>query len=165
MSRREVANLRIVPYDDSAGTAEGRGLAPETYSDFAFFEFRNAILAALRPFGTVGPMGASPLDGSPLPLNGPLECAEPDFYVVDDRWNEEQMLVSVEVPPERLSFEVLQAIVSMLATRPGWVVQFALFRDGDFLGGVQILSDCAMVGGDLLQGCTTLSDVARACVR
>lgn len=155
--------LPIVPYDPSVGSAEGLDLDPESYSDFAFFSFRNAILAALRPFGTVGQMGTSPLDDSPLPFNGPIECAEPDFFVVDDRWNEEQMLVCVELAPERLTLDVLESLVTMLAGYPGWAVQFVVFRDGQGLGGVQLMSDRAMVAGDLFQGCSSLSDVARAC--
>lgn len=155
--------LPIVPYDPSVGSAEGLDLAPETYSDFAFFGFRNEILAALRPFGTVGQMGASPLDDSPLPLNGPIECAEPDFFVVEDRWNEEQMLVRVELPSERLSVDVLESRVTMLAEYPGWVVQLVVYRGDDALGGIQLMSDRAMVAGDVFQGCPSLSDVVRAC--
>jgi hypothetical protein len=96
---------------------------------------------------------------------GPLECAHPDFYVVDDGWNAEQMLVRVELTPELLSRELLVRTVEMLARFPDWVVQYALFLDGDDrdLGGVQVLSDRLMVARSFLERCANLSEVAQTC--
>src|SRR6187402_3556811 len=95
-------NIPVVPLDDQVGGAESLDLPPEAYSERKFYAFRNALLGALRPFGSVGPMGDSSPDEEPV--DAPIENVDPDFFFVEDRWNEFQMLVRVETSPSRIDY-------------------------------------------------------------
>lgn len=154
-------DLPVVPADPTVGNAEFLELPAESYSDRQFYTVRNRLLAVLRDFGTVGPMGDSFLDSDTF--DGPIECEEPDFYVVDDRWNATQMVIRVEVAPEFLAGDVLLRTARMLESFPSWAITFALFRAGEFVGGVTVLADRVMVAGAAFESCSTLAQVASVC--
>lgn len=61
-----------------------------------FHRQRNAVLEALRPLGSVGPLGAYPLglDPEAADVAWSIEAADPTFYVLDDLMGP---LVTVEV--------------------------------------------------------------------
>jgi hypothetical protein len=80
-----------------------------------FHRQRNAVLGALRPFGSVGPLGDYPLamDTQAAESAWSIEAADPTFYVLDDLLGP---LVSVEV---RSSAELRPPVLEALWAEAG----------------------------------------------
>ena len=158
-------DLPVVRHTPVAGTAEDPAANRESVSEVEFHDFRNRVLRALRQFGSVGPMGEAPLQQSCIGPDWRVENDSPNFYVVDDMWNEQQMFAWVETAPECLTGELLAATVRLLnEVESGWAVSFALFRGGVSIGGVLLLRDRLMVAGEEFAECRWLSDVSAVCV-
>lgn len=120
---------------------------------------RNAALEALRPFGTVGPMGRATItsDDKGPPEPWPVEALNPQFFVVDDMWNDWDRVVKIEVEDHRLiSLNVLHALRQQLREHPDWAYVVAGVR-----GYVRITADAYMVEVSELTGCTSVDEVVR----
>jgi hypothetical protein len=108
-----------------------------------FHDVRNRLLAVLRPFGTVGPMGEFSLQGDcdfledGDPRLGPVSH-DPDYFVVDDQYNDRDRWHRVESDSSNLKPELLHNLISMLRQTNGWLVYFAL-GEGGLLVGAQYI--------------------------
>jgi len=119
---------------------------------------RNAVIEALRPFGSIGPTDCFPLalavmekDEAKVMQAWPVGADDPDFYVLDDQSNHAP-LQRVEVKdPSLLSIPMLGSLWKWSQGHQGWCVELAfpdfeihLRQDGIWTGGVA-LKDCRSV--------------------
>ena len=130
-----------------------------------YYSARNAILKALRPFGSVGPMGECLItddeDGPPDPW--PIECQDPDFYVIDDWLNDTQMILGA-TDHKLISSHLLAALVQTLKSMPpNWAILMDVCSGGKFLGGIQLFSDKVILGGQLFADVTTVEALLHRC--
>ncbi len=130
-----------------------------------FYSFRNRVLEVLRPFGSVGPMGPTPIvEGSEYPPGQwKVEAENPDYFVVDDRWFDEQMFVRVELSPRVMTASLLEAVVEMLQDYPGWGVGFALYYNHRMRGYLLVLRDRIMKQGRLFWLRRTIPQILTTC--
>jgi hypothetical protein len=125
-----------------------------------FYDFRNQVIRLLRIFGTAGPMGEVDLsaDEEDQPYFSPEIVEEPDFFVVDDMYNEHDKVSMVECTPARIDAVVIESFAAMMRVFPGWRVHFAL---GD--SGVVIFSDAVLVGGRRFWDCGSIVELSERC--
>jgi hypothetical protein len=125
-----------------------------------FYDFRNQVIRLLRIFGTAGPMGEVDLsaDEEDQPCFSPEIVAEPDFFVVDDMYNEHDKVSTVECTPASIDAVVIESLAAMMRVFPGWRVHFAL---GD--SGVVISSDAVLVGGRRFWDCGSMVELSERC--
>jgi len=125
-----------------------------------FYHFRNQVIRLLRIFGTAGPMGEVDLsaDEEDQPCFSPEIIEEPDYFVVDDMYNEHDKVSMVECTPARIDAVVIESLAAMMRTFPGWRVHFAL---GD--SGVVISSDAVLVGGRRFWNCVSIVELSERC--
>jgi hypothetical protein len=125
-----------------------------------FYDFRNHVLRILRRFGSAGPCGEADLsvgdDDAPQFEHGIVE--NPDFFVVDDMWNEHDRLSLVESEPKHITADVIQALAEMARGFPGWRVVLKL---GDC--GLDVFGDKVLVGGRRFWDCNSVEDLASRC--
>jgi hypothetical protein len=124
--------------------------------------FRNRILRALRNYGTVGPMGEARITedetGPPEPWS--VECHDPDFFVVDDWYNDWSFWAKVETQARNVSLAVMESLVAVLREMPvNWAIGISIPRRGYIL----LFADRFMVDGPLLKGDSDLADVVLSC--
>ena len=128
-----------------------------------FHRVRNAVLHVCRQFGTVGPVGefqpSSDEDGIHKVAEGPVEDADPDFYVVDDMWNEVDRYVRVEPSSNGTTPHLLRLMAQALSAYPRWAVGFG-FADGYLL----VFAEKLMVKGQKFRDCHDFASVAAACM-
>lgn len=155
---RTLGSEAVVRFDESAlpGSAE----LPHDVRWQDYHAARNSALEALRAFGTVGPMGTAPItsaDEGP-PESWPVETLSPQFFVVDDMWNDWDRVVKIEVEDHRLiSLAVLHALRMTLRERhPSWAYVVAGIR-----GFIRVTADAFMVGASELTGCASVGEVLR----
>ncbi len=131
-----------------------------TWKDF--YGFRNHVIHILRQFGSAGPMGEVDLavddDSEPEFEEGVVE--EPDFFVVDDMWNQYDRLSIVESEPRHITAELIESLTDMARGFPGWYV---VIRLGDC--GLNVFSDRVLVGGRRFWDCETVEEIASRCRR
>jgi hypothetical protein len=129
-----------------------------TWKDF--YNFRNHVLRVLRRFGSAGPMGEVDLsiDTDDEPSFGDDTVDEPDFFVVDDMYNEHNRLSMVECDPSHISAALLSTLSQMTQSFPGWWVSFSL---GD--SGLFVTSETVLVGGRRFWDCRSLQEIADRC--
>jgi hypothetical protein len=133
-----------------------------TWKDF--YGFRNEVLGVLRRFGTAGPMGEVNLSAQVQEDDGPefdrLIVDDPDFFVVDDMYNEHDKLSLVECGPQNIKAELILSLSAMAANYPGWWVIFSM---GD--SGLRISADTLLLGGRRFWDCDTVEMVAERCAK
>lgn len=126
-----------------------------------FYNFRNHVIQTLRRFGSAGPCGEADLSVSDD--NGVSFESEvvdnPDFFVVDDMWNEHDRLSLVESDPEHITVSLIESLAEMTSTFPGWRVALKL---GDC--GIDVFGDKVLVGGRRFWDCKTVDDLVSRCV-
>jgi hypothetical protein len=148
----------VVRFDDS--TLPGSSELPHDVRWQDYHGARNSALEALRAFGTVGPMGMASItsDGAGPPEPWPVETINPQFFVVDDMWNDWDRVVKIEVEDPRLiSLDALCALRAKLRQEhPGWTYVVAGIR-----GYVRITADAIMVEDSELTGCASVGEVVR----
>jgi hypothetical protein len=151
--------LPKVPYDTSAcdGDPDNPNVTWQEY-----YGFRNRILRALREFGAVGPMGEAIInadeDGPPDPW--PVESRNPDFFVVDDWYNNWSYWAKVETEGRHISLAVVESLVAVLRTMPAdWAIGVSIPKNGYIL----LFADRFMVDGPLFENDTDLADVVVSC--
>ena len=121
---------------------------------------QNSPLEVLRLFGTLGPMGMAKITADEVgPLQRwPVETLHPQFFVVDDMWNDRDRYVKVEVEDSRLiPLDVLHALRMILRQKhPDWEYILAGLR-----GYVRITPDAFLVKDTELTGCGSVGEVVR----
>jgi len=124
-----MAKLRIVS-ESKLPSSDWHQPAQFTWREF--YDFRNHVIRVLRRFGSAGPMGEVDLstdDQSAPKFLGPA-IDEPDYFVVDDMWNEHERLSVVECSPRHITADMLGALAEMGAAFPGWWVKLKLGDSG-----------------------------------
>jgi len=136
-------------------------LGPVTCREF--YGVRNELLAVLRNYGSVGPMGEFLLEGDCDFLQkgeaglGPTE-SDPTFFVVDDWYNEKDRFHRVEAEPQAIRPGLLRDVMAFLRLREGWEVYFAVVK-----GGLLVSADAVQYEGNGFEGCESLEDVEDRC--
>lgn len=91
-----------------------------------FHRVRNRVLEAVRPFGSVGPMGAAPMsgdrDGPNLDLWEREGGERPRYFVVSDQFTWKFQRVETHAWP---SLSVVESLASVLVEYPDWSIGIA----------------------------------------
>jgi hypothetical protein len=155
----EKASIRVVPFS-TAECPQAPTSGPPLFSWREYYGFRNAVLQVLRRFGSVGPMGEMPLlaDWESSEEAWRSETRDPDFFVVDDMWNEWSRWNRVEASPWHVSASVLADLVHMVRDYPGWCVYLALEQ-----GGLTVFGDRILFEGTLFAGSDSIDDLGTRC--
>jgi hypothetical protein len=127
-----------------------------------FYSTRNSILSAVRPFGTVGPMGEAPItaDESGPPRSWAVETREPEYFVVDDQLNEISRYHYVEVSnSQSIVYEVIQALWEVIRTNPRWSIGVGIQGKAYIL----LNKEAVWISGACVEGCRSLDDIVKAC--
>ena len=109
--------------DELPSVAIAPGDMPVTWQEF--HTMRNSVLQSLRPFGTVGPMGEAPITQEPEgpPGSWDVEANDPQYFVVDDQYNNTSRYHYVEVQNlEALSLPVLRSLWETISQNPTWSI-------------------------------------------
>jgi hypothetical protein len=135
---------------------------PALFTWREFYNFRNHVIRVLRVFGTAGPMGE--VDLSVIDEDEPSFSSEivknPEFFVVDDMYNEHDKISIVECAPANIDAVVIESLCAMMSIFSGWRVSFSL---GD--SGIVVYSDAVLVGGRRFWDCASVSEVSERCQR
>src|SRR5688572_22772668 len=89
-----------------------------------YHRVRNSVVGCCRKFGTVGAMLEIDITDDEDPGLGewPVGDGDPDFFVVDDQYNDWDALVYVEIGYEVPFGEWLRALMRTLRRHRGWGV-------------------------------------------
>jgi hypothetical protein len=157
----EKTSIRVVPFSTVECPAAPTS-GPPLFTWREYYEFRNALLRVLRRFGSVGPMGETPLlaDWESSEAAWQPETRDPEFFVVDDMWNEWSRWTRVEAAPWRVNANLLVDIVRMVRDFPGWCVYLALEE-----GGLTVFGDRILFEGTLFAGSDSIDDLGTRCER
>src|SRR5262249_46623615 len=147
----------IVIFSESAAEALHGGY-DKPVSWMTFHKWRNSVIRALSPYGTIGPMGERPLGRGEKGRNWPITSSDCDFFVVDDQWSAGQKWIDVETDAGHLSRELLMDICHILRADAEWAVNFAMG-----VGHLVVFSHLLMVGMPLFQECKTFDEIICAC--
>jgi hypothetical protein len=125
-----------------------------------FYYFRNHVMRLLRVFGTAGPSGEVDLsaDEDDQPCFGREIVDNPDFFIVDDMYNEHDKVSIVECSPTKMDAVVIASLAAMMGNFPGWRVHFGL---GD--SGLVVSSDAVLIGGRRFWDCDSVAELSERC--
>jgi hypothetical protein len=129
-----------------------------TWKDF--YNFRNHVLRVLRRFGSAGPIGEVDLsiDTDDEPSFSNESVNEPDFFVVDDMYNEHDRLSIVECNPSHITADLIGSLSEMTRGFPDWWVSFSF---GD--SGLFVTSETALLGGRRFWDCRSVKEIGDRC--
>jgi hypothetical protein len=126
-----------------------------------FYNFRNHVLRVLRRFGSAGPMGEADLYIEADDESFFKETVEdPDFFVVDDIYNDYDRLSTVECNPDLINADLINSLNEMTRNFPGWWVSFSLGDSGLFVSSAAVL-----LGGRRFWGCNSLQELGVRCAK
>lgn len=148
-----------VPFDTSACDGDPRNPCV-TWQQY--YGFRNRILQSLRPFGTVGPMGEARItaDETGPPEPWPVECHDPDIFVVDDWYNDYSFWAKVETQACNVTLAAVKSLIGVLREMPAdWAIGVSVPKRGYVL----LFADRFMVDGPLFESVSDLADVVLSC--
>jgi hypothetical protein len=151
--------FRVVPFaKDEYAPADLSG--PPLFTWREYYSFRNGLLRVLKPYGTVGPMGETPIlnDWEASEEAWRRATSDPDFFVVDDMWSEYNRWNRVEASPSLVTAQLLHDLIAMVQQWPGWCVYIALT-----LGGLTVLGDRILHEGDLFVGASSIEELGERC--
>jgi hypothetical protein len=151
-------DIPVLPYDSAFFYSDTS--IPVTWQQF--HAFRNEIVRALRPLGTVGPMGECPItDGTDIEFTDWLiENHDPVFYILDDQYHDVEIYVLIEIEAFRLTKNVTRALQSVLMEFPrNWSVGVTLAP----IGYLSLFVDKAVIQGDYFTGVQHLEDIIERC--
>ncbi len=133
---------------------------PPLFTWKEFYNFRNHVLQVLRDFGSAGPLGEADLsvDWDQGPSFSDAVVENPDFFIVDDMYNEHDRLSVVECQPKYIGSALIESLSIMARDFPGWRISFSL---GD--SGMQVSSDAIFVDGRRFWDCTSVEEIADRC--
>ncbi len=124
-----------------------------------FYDFRNHVIRVLGGFGSVGPSGEADLSaGDDDELEFERGARHPDFFVVDDMYNEHDQLSLVECDVKLVCAGLIHSMVEMACGFPGWRV---VMNMGD--SGLRIYGDRVLVGGRRFWDCSTIEELGARC--
>jgi hypothetical protein len=127
-----------------------------------FHGVRNQLLATMRKFGSVGPMGEFSLEGDCHylemgdPALGPTS-RKPDYFVVDGQYSALRHQI-VETERRHIRPGLLLSLVNLLRNTNGWMLRIAVEKSG-----LVISADRIGYEGDLFEGCETVADLELRC--
>jgi hypothetical protein len=152
-----MASLRIA--EESELTATNYEQPPQfTWKEY--YDFRNHVVCVLRQYGSVGPTGLIDLraseDDDLVFEHG--DSDDPDYFVVDDMYNEHDRITLVESDTRHISVALIEALVGNGEAFPGWRVQLSL---GD--AGLHVFGDKVVAAGRRFWDCTSVDEVAARC--
>lgn len=155
----ELDGFRVIRFAKEEYTpADSSG--PPLFTWREFYGFRNELLRVLQPYGTVGPMGE-------MTMLENWEASEeawksgtpnPDFFVVDDMYNEYDRWNRVEASASLVGKQLLNDLVFFIRRWPGWCVYLALG-----LRGLTVLGDRILHEGDLFAGASSIAELGERC--
>jgi hypothetical protein len=87
-----------------------------------------------------------------------MATANPDFFVVDDMWNQWSRWNRVQASPWRVSTALLVGVTQMLPRFPNWCVYFALVE-----GGLTVFEDRILFEGALFAGSSSIEELSSRC--
>lgn len=133
---------------------------PPLFTWREFYGFRNELLGVLQAYGTVGPTGELPIledwETSEEAWKG--GSPEPDFFVVDEMYNEHDRWNRVETSAIMIGTKLLHDLVSFVRHWPGWCVYLSLGP-----GGLTILRDRILHEGNLFTGASRIAELGKRC--
>jgi hypothetical protein len=164
MSPTPNAAIRIVGFSsEECPMAPVSG--PPLFTFAQFHTFRNEILSLLSEYGTVGPNGklhireSVELDTEVWYGTGSRSPRNPDFYVVSDIWNYWSRWVRIETTkPSLIKPPLLDELIMILLTLPGWCVYVALGE-----GGLTVFDNRILFEGPLFLGSCSIDDIYQCC--
>jgi hypothetical protein len=151
--------IRVLPFSTQECPAAPSS-GPPLFTWREYYAFRNALLRVLRAYGTVGPMGEMPLlaDWESSEAAWPSETSAPDFFVVDDMWNDRSRWNRVEASPWLVNTALLWDVVLMVQNFPDWCVYLALQE-----GGLTVFGNRILYEGTLFAGTQSIEDLGTRC--
>jgi hypothetical protein len=134
---------------------------PVLFTNKDFYNFRNHVLRVLRRFGSAGPMGEADLSIEADDEGFFKETVEdPDFFVVDDIYNDHDRLSIVECDPAHINAGLINSLTEMTRNFPGWWVSFSL---GD--SGLFVSSGAVLLGGRRFWDCNSVQELGVRCAK
>jgi hypothetical protein len=127
-----------------------------------FHGIRNQLLATMRQFGTVGPMGEFSLEGDCHylergdPARGPTS-RNPDYFVVDGQYSVLRYQI-IETKRQHIRPGLLVSLHNLMRNTNGWVLRLSVEKNGLVIGGDRIGYE-----GDLFEGCENIADLELRC--
>lgn len=150
-----MGNVRLGDYFEQRVNHE----QPMLFTSKDFYNFRNHVLRVLRLFGSAGPMGEADLSIEAGDEGFFKETVEdPDFFVVDDIYNDHDRLSIVECDPAHINSGLINSLTEMTGNFPGWWVSFSL---GD--SGLFISSEAVLLGGRRFWDCKSVQELGVRC--
>jgi hypothetical protein len=143
---QESLRLKIMKVITDFKDSDPRAPAETTYDEFLVV--RDAIIKALRPFGSTSSLGCED-DTAPLPAGEQLASdGMPVFHVIWDLYDAEEWLVRVEPASGSLRSTILEELRDALASFPGWGCSLPCGT-----GMLLLYSDRVLHRGPLFEGC------------
>jgi hypothetical protein len=134
---------------------------PVLFTSKDFYNFRNHVLRVLRRFGSAGPMGEADLFIEADDEGFFKETVEdPDFFMVDDIYNDYDRLSTVECNPDHINADLINSLREMTRNFPGWWVSFSL---GD--SGLFVSSEAVLLGGRRFWDCNSEQELGVRCAK
>jgi hypothetical protein len=151
--------VRVVPFSVTECPQSPRS-GPPLFSWREFYSLRNALLLVLNRYGTTGPMAEVPILGTwELSENAWKRGAhKPDFFVVDDMYNEWDRWHRIEASPSLVNDDLLSELVALLLSWPDWCLYIALT-----VGGLTVFRDRILYEGKTFDGSGSIADLAARC--
>jgi hypothetical protein len=158
-SNKRMGSIRIGDYFEKPDVNYEQ---PPLFTWKDFYNFRNHVLQVLRRFGSAGPMGEVDLsiETDDEPSFGSDHVDEPDFFVVDDMYNEHNRLSMVECNPSHITADLISSLSEMAGNFPGWWVSFSL---GD--SGLFVTSETVLLGGRRFWDCNSVQEIGDRCAK
>jgi len=156
----ELDGFRVVPFAKTEYEPADKS-GPPLFSWREYYCFRNELLRVLQPYGTVGPMGELPIFDDWETSNEAWEAGtrNPDFFVVDDMYNQYDRWNRVEASPWFVTTRLLHDLVALVQRWPGWCVYLALTK-----GGLTVLEDRILYEGELFADARSVDELGEKCV-
>ena len=159
MNSKSTHDLKKLPFQVLEDPSEMDRENPELeeLSLLEFLRTRNELLQTLRAFGTVGPLGESPLtlhEEFAYPTDWPLECEDPDFFVAEDPWSNAPFHQVEAKSPQLLTMPLVHGLWSWARENSGWCVALAFEGNGIF-----VMEHGVWAGGKPFLSCTSLKEV------
>jgi hypothetical protein len=135
---------------------------PPLFTTKDFYDFRNHVLRVLRRFGSAGPIGEADLsiEADDEPSFSKETVKDPDFFVVDDIYNDHDRLSIVECNPAHINADLINSLSEMMRNFPGWWVSFSL---GD--SGLFVSSEAVLLGGRRFWDCRSVQELGVRCAK
>jgi hypothetical protein len=85
---------------------------------------------------------------------------DPDFFVMDDMYNEDDKISFVECDVRCITSAAIHSLIELAARFPGWYV---IINMGD--SGLRVFGDALLVGGRRFWDCCSIDEIGYRCGR